>query len=270
MKTGVILQARLRSSRLPRKVLSKIGGLTIFEHCLAALAAMNVDERIVATNSESVCVLAKYSARYGIKIMAGPDDDVLERFARVARRYQLTTIVRATADNPFVSSHYANRALQEWASARCDYFHYIDLPLGGGVEVFTMSALIAARLHSTSPYEREHVTPYMYTHPEHFRIRHARALKRDYQHIRITIDTLEDYRAMERLFRGCSAHRVAERCPTAERKRKASGRATINNPNSANSAPSPNNAHKRSVTAMGIRIESIIAAHAELAAARNG
>ena len=206
---GVVLQARLQSSRFPRKILQKIGTLTIVEHCMRALQRVRAERYILATNSESYGVLAQYARVHCFDTIIGPDDDVLARFVTAARIYDLTTIVRATADNPFVSAHYAQKALSHFHSGRYDYFHYTDLPLGGGVELFSNAALITANTHAATRYEREHVTPYIYAHPHIFKVAHARALKNNCQWMRITIDTATDYRAMQRLFARCkSTHKA--------------------------------------------------------------
>ena len=217
---GVILQARLNSTRLPRKALKKIGSLTIVEHCIRAMKRMGAARCIIATNGYSYGPLARYARAYGVDIIAGPDDDVVERFARAARAGNLRTIIRATADNPFVSAACAARAVADFRAARCDYFCYTDLPLGGGVEVFTRSALVAAQRHARSPYDREHVTPYIYNNPDLFAVvRATRSDARsvglsaacpsarsagDYSRMRITIDTERDYRRMCRLFALCN------------------------------------------------------------------
>lgn len=201
---GAILQARLRSTRLPMKILRNIGRYTIIEHCLRAMQRMTVDRRIIATDPQSYAILGRYARRYGAEVVAGPTHDVLRRFAVSARTFGLRTIVRLTADNPFVSHEYANAAVAEFASRRCDYFHYTDLPLGCGVEVFSRSALATAHMHARLPYEREHVTPYIYTPAHAFTVVHAAALQNDCSHMRITIDTEKDYQTLTRLYSLCA------------------------------------------------------------------
>lgn len=201
---GAILQARLHSTRLPMKVLKRIGRHTIIEHCIRAMKRMAVDRRIVVTNQQSYGILSRYALLHGVEIVCGPDDDVLSRFSRVGQSCSLKTIVRLTADNPFVSAEYANIALREFAAKHCDYFHYVDLPLGAGVEVFTNSALCAAHHRATTPYEREHVTAHIYHNSDCFAVVHATRLKRDYSGMRITIDTEDDYQRMIRLFADCN------------------------------------------------------------------
>lgn len=201
---GAILQARLQSTRLPMKVLKRIGCQTIIEHCIQRMLQMAVDRRIVVTNQQSYGILSRYTMPYDVELVVGPDDDVLSRFSRAARAYHLKTIVRLTADNPFVSDEYVNIALRAFAAEHCDYFHYVDLPLGAGVEIFTAMALFAAHNRATMPYEREHVTPYIYRNSDRFAVVHATRLTHDHSGMLMTIDTEADYQRMVRLFANCN------------------------------------------------------------------
>lgn len=210
---GAILQVRLHSSRLPLKALKRFGGRSIFEYCLEGMRRINADRWVVATEPRSYAWIARCAASYGVGVgvWVGSEADVLGRFLCAARAYGIRTVVRLTADNPFVSAEYANRALREFKAADCDYFHYTDLPLGGGVEVVGGGALTVAAACATSRYDREHVTPYIYNHSERFKVVHARCMARDYSDWRVTIDTEGDYQRMTRLFAHCNTPRPSLR-----------------------------------------------------------
>ncbi|WP_319417365.1 cytidylyltransferase domain-containing protein [Marispirochaeta aestuarii] len=201
--TGVILQARLDSSRLPAKALLDLQGKTVVEHAMAALRKLSSAEVfILATDPESADFFRHKAEAEGFELFIGPKEDVLRRFADAARHYGLDLIVRATGDNPLVSWELAGESLDLQREADADYAACSDAPLGTGVEVIAARALLEADRLARDPYEREHVCPYLYRRPEEYKIsvspvRESRRLPE----ARVTVDTLEDYRHISALFR---------------------------------------------------------------------
>src|SRR5262245_52189080 len=99
----VVLQARMGSSRLPGKVLAQIAGRSILAHCIDRLRAARVGEVIVATTTRADDeVVAAEASRLGVRVVRGPVDDVLGRFAQAVADWDGAYVFRATADNPLV------------------------------------------------------------------------------------------------------------------------------------------------------------------------
>lgn len=198
--TGLFLQARLASSRFPGKALEKIGNRTIVEHCMAALGYVRTDYHVLLTDTASRNALRTPAREWGFHLFVGSEHDVLDRFARACEYYELDTIVRATADNPLVSPYLANSILTEHHSVQADYSGYLGMPIGTGVEVLSADALMEADTHATDAYEREHVSPYIYHHREHFRTHRPTVDTSIQDNSRVTIDTPEDLRHVQRIF----------------------------------------------------------------------
>jgi spore coat polysaccharide biosynthesis protein SpsF len=199
--TGVLLQVRLDSSRFPRKALADLGGLTVFERCLRALRPVAADCHAVVTEPLSAPELAGLAQAEGWQVFVGPKDDVLERYLLACNHFGLTTVVRATGDNPLVSPRLANRLLQEHHLQGADYSGFLGAPVGSGVEVVQVSALRAASANSPDAYEREHVSPHLYRRPQTFRLyRPDVPPSCFYPDGRITLDTLEDWHYLCRLW----------------------------------------------------------------------
>jgi spore coat polysaccharide biosynthesis protein SpsF len=74
-------------------------------------------------------------------------------------------------------------------------------PRGLDAEIFSREALERTQLNARQPYEREHVTPYIYQHPESFRI-HSFEGEKDLSHFRWTLDTEQDFEMLSRIFQG--------------------------------------------------------------------
>ncbi|HSV56992.1 MAG TPA: NTP transferase domain-containing protein, partial [Magnetospirillaceae bacterium] len=168
--TGLVIQARLGSTRLPRKALLPIGSVTLLESCLLRLARVPADLRILATEPRSREELAPLALALGYEVFVGSEEDVLARFCGAIREYGLERIVRATGDNPFVSPEAAVALLADPETASSDYACHEGLPLGFGVEAVRAAALLTAEAESRDPYEREHVCPFLYRRLSRFRI----------------------------------------------------------------------------------------------------
>ena len=201
-RAGIILQARLASSRLPGKALETIGSRTILEHCLRRLIAGGVAHVALATTTNREdAELAAVASRMGVPVLRGEVDDVLGRFAATATALRLDPIVRATADNPAVDVLAAGRLLTAMRAGRVDYVAEDGLPLGAGVEAFTYAALSRTTMAAEQPYDREHVTPFIKRNTQTFAAVMLPApapLRRP--DLRFTIDTRADLEYMRTLF----------------------------------------------------------------------
>lgn len=192
--TAVVLQARLGSTRLPRKALLPFGRGTLLESAMRRLRRVVADVHVLATEAKSAAELGPMAESAGFELFVGSEDDVLARYCGVLRRFGVDVVVRATGDNPFVSPEAAMELLADPETAAADFSAYSGMPLGFGVEVVKAPALLAAEAEAEDPYEREHVCPFVYRRPERFRIYQPQAAERfRAPEARITVDTEVDY-----------------------------------------------------------------------------
>ena len=213
MKTGVVVQMRLDSSRLPRKALLPLGSGTLASAVLHRLHCLPVDEFVLATDPDSAATLEGIASQWGFKVYAGSRDDVLDRYIKAAEYFGLERLVRATGDNPLVSNELAAQlivsidALEGQTGSPVDYAGHIGMPLGMGVELVRLSALRRAAAESSDPYDHEHVCPYLYRNPSSFRIE-LLACPAGYglSQARLTIDTPMDYQELLSIYAalGCN------------------------------------------------------------------
>ena len=199
--TAVFLQARIDSTRLPGKALLPLAGRTVIDHVMEALREIRADIHVLLTDGDSLESLAPHAASCGFEIFEGPKDDVLSRYAGAVSRYGARYVIRATGDNPLVSPSLATAILAEHIGGGFDYSGYAGAPLGTGVEVVTASVLLEAAAEAAEPYEREHVTPYIYRRPEAFAVHRPAAPKQFYlPDARVTLDTEKDYTFIREIF----------------------------------------------------------------------
>ena len=196
------LQGRMGSSRLAGKTLMKIHGRSILERAIRRLQASPAVDAVVVltTRRDEDDAIAAESERLGVPFYRGPSEDVLARFYEAAETFKPEIVIRATADNPLIEIGSIERIVTALRAFGLDYCMEKDLPYGAATEAMTAAALAKTRAEANEPRHLEHVTLYIKEHPEKFRISlldPPPALRRP--DFRVTVDTPEDFAAMERL-----------------------------------------------------------------------
>lgn len=209
MRVVAVIQARMGSTRLPGKVLKHLKGRTVLEHVIARVrAAPRIDEVVVATTtSPADDPLMALADAVGVRWLRGSESDVLSRYYQAAQAAGADVIVRITSDCPLLDPEVLNGMVERFLSYQeaeppVDYLSNTltrTYPRGLDVEVFTWAALVSAHREADKPYEREHVTPYLYQHPERFRLAEALG-EQDLSQHRWTLDTPEDWALIERIY----------------------------------------------------------------------
>lgn len=199
--TIVVLQARMGSTRLPGKALLPLGGSSLLEQAMARLALVAADLRVLATDEASARSLAPAAERRGFELLVGPAEDVLARYCLAVARFRPDLVLRATGDNPLVSHELATLLLKRREERPSDYAGFLGMPVGMGVELVAAEALLRAEAEAREPAEREHVCPYLYGHPELFRVDRPEA-PAEYllPEARVTVDTAADYESVLRIY----------------------------------------------------------------------
>jgi len=198
---AIVLQARIDSSRLPGKALLPLGGKPVILRVMEALNRIPAELRVLACPEDSSSAFAELAGEAGFTLFAGPKEDVLDRFCLCLRNFGIRHLIRATGDNPFVFADAAYALITEGLALGADYAGYSGLPLGAGVESVNAKALLLAGTEAISQYDREHVCPYLYTHPEKFLL-HRPLAPQSWQgsELRLTIDTQQDYEQAQNLY----------------------------------------------------------------------
>jgi spore coat polysaccharide biosynthesis protein SpsF len=198
--TGIVLQARLASTRLPGKALKNLCGEPMIYRVMEALNRVSADIRILACPDSCLGAFGPLAERAGFGISGGPEDDVLGRYCAAIRRFGIDRVIRATGDNPFVFADAAAAVNSEAEALDADYAAYAGLPYGAGVESVKSGALFRAEREATDGPAREHVCPYLYGRPERFTL-HRPLAPREWRgpDMRLTVDTAADFSRAELL-----------------------------------------------------------------------
>lgn len=209
MKTAAIIQARMGSTRLPGKVAMKLMGQSVLGHIIRRVrTCRDLDEIIVATTKRPEDdAVVREATRAGATVSRGSEHDVLERYYRAAHHYQVDTVVRITGDCPLHDPELLSGMLTRFQELVADGIDadYLSntlkrtFPVGLDTEIFTFEALARAQFAATQAYEREHVTPYIYQHPDSFAL-HDYTNDTDLSRHRWTLDTPEDLQFVEAVY----------------------------------------------------------------------
>ncbi|MBX3054997.1 MAG: glycosyltransferase family protein [Anaerolineae bacterium] len=204
VKTVVIIQARMGSTRLPGKALRDIAGQPMLAWVVArARRAALVDEVVVATTlSPADAAIVAECERLQVACFRGSEEDVLDRYYRAAQAYQADVVVRITSDCPLIEPAIIDQVIGIFQESGADYASNTlarTFPRGLDTEVFSMVALGQTWEAATAPFQRAHVTPYMYQNPYLFRLVGVTAGE-DYGRYRWTVDTVEDWQLVQAIY----------------------------------------------------------------------
>lgn len=193
----VIVQARTGSTRLPGKVLKELCGKPVLWHLWNRLCrAKKVDDIIIATTTlPEDDSIQTFCEEYDIPSYRGSSDDVLSRYYEAAKKHNAGTIIRVTADCPVIDPTVIDHLIYFYLAEKADYMSngmVRTFPRGLDAEIFSFQILERTFNEAKLEYEREHVTPYIYNHPEMFSLKSFLNTE-DLSFHRWTVDTEEDF-----------------------------------------------------------------------------
>jgi spore coat polysaccharide biosynthesis protein SpsF len=203
MKTIIIDQARMTSTRLPGKVMKKVLGKPLLEYQIERLRQVRLaDELVIATTTNDTDQpIVELCEHLGVAYYRGSEEDVLSRYYEAATQFGADAVVRVTSDCPLIDPGVMDEVIGLYINNR-DNYDYVSntlertYPRGLDTEVFSMAVLEKAYKEAGEQPDREHVTLFMYRRPEQFRLANSSGAV-DYSHHRWTVDTPEDFRLIQ-------------------------------------------------------------------------
>jgi spore coat polysaccharide biosynthesis protein SpsF len=195
------------SARLPGKVMMDLSGEPMLAHVVERVSrARTIDAVVVATtvnpDDDAIVDLCRNRGWHSYR---GSEHDVLDRYHSAALEYEADMVVRITSDCPVIDPELVDYVVSEfvrlqpeidYASNTLDPHTY---PRGLDTEILRFDVLEKVWGLAKEQPSREHVTLYIYRHPEMFRL-HGVYGKEDYSGRRWTVDTPEDLELIRLLF----------------------------------------------------------------------
>jgi spore coat polysaccharide biosynthesis protein SpsF (cytidylyltransferase family) len=178
----IIIQARMGSTRLPGKVIKKLGEKSVIQRVVET--CKQVAATVTSIPSAGPWINEIPSS---LHIYNGTETDVLARYHDCLSIFRPKHIVRITADCPFISADLIRIAIAAHKAHNAEYTCFDKIISGLDVEVFTREALEKAHKNAESAYDREHVTPWMKNTLQIHRIK------------KLSLDTPEDLEYLKRI-----------------------------------------------------------------------
>ncbi|PJI10404.1 MULTISPECIES: cytidylyltransferase domain-containing protein [Clostridium] len=217
-KIFCIVQARMGSERLSGKVLKPILGKPMIIHTLDRLKKSKYIDKIILATSlmERELPLVRKCEQYGYDVFRGSENDVLKRYIEAGEKFGALSqdiIIRVTGDCPFIDPVIVDNVITKFLCNDYDYVR-LDVPetfvRGFDVEIFLFNVLSKVNYLINKDNEnisekekkmyKEHVTLYIYKHPEKFKIGCVKGNEFYKKNYRLCVDTKEDYRVVQQIY----------------------------------------------------------------------
>lgn len=200
------IQARMRSERLPGKVLLPILGRPNLALMVERLRRVrSIDDVVIATTTHASCdPIEDLAGTLGVLCFRGSEEDVLDRVLRAGTASRADVIVETTGDCPLIDPATVALVIDRFLDGGVDYCSNIlvrTYPRGMDTQVFPLAVLREVAELTDDPVDHEHVSYYIYQHPERFRLRNVESgLPPGAADLRLTVDTADDFRLVTAIF----------------------------------------------------------------------
>lgn len=196
--TGIIIQARMGSTRLPGKILMNVGSKCLLRHIIDRLNLLRTSDCkivVATTKKKSDDVIENFCNENAVVCFRGDENNVLNRFWMCTMHYGFDDIVRLTGDNPFVDITELERLIDMHRCCKAEYsYSDTELPEGLGAEIFSKSALQKCMEKAYKDNHFEHVDDYILENMDQFM---CRKLELDackiHPELHFTVDTKEQW-----------------------------------------------------------------------------
>jgi len=201
MKIGFLITARLKSERLPLKIIKDLNGKTVIERLIDRIKEIKDITDIVLCTSTNFQdkPLVDIARKNNIYYFNGDEEDVLKRLLDAAKFYNLDYFLGITADNPLVTICYSNLIVDEIKTNKYDFIKLEGLPLGVATYGMKVKALeVVCKIKSIIDTE---IWGYLIDKPEIFDIKTIRIEgKLNRPKLRFTLDYPEDYEFINHIY----------------------------------------------------------------------
>ncbi len=202
MKYVITITVRMKSTRLPKKVLLKIKGKRYIDHMIDRLKLSERASEIVLSTSENEedDILIDIAKDNNIKYYRGHPDDVMLRIYNGAKEYNADVILSTTGDNAFTDHVFMDKMIKFFEENNADFVFCEDLPLGIQTYIIRMNTMKDA-IERKDEIDTEIWGGYL-NRPELYRVFQYKIEDPFYRHpeLRLTLDYPEDFEIFKVIF----------------------------------------------------------------------
>jgi len=202
MKYVISITVRMKSTRLPKKVILKIKGKRYIDHLIERLKLAKRPSEIVLCTSplKEDDFLIDIAKEHKIKFFRGHPDDVMLRIYNGAKENNADVLVSTTGDNAFVDVVFMDKMIEFFEENNADYVFCNDLPIGTTSHIVRMAAMEDA-IKRKDVVDTEIWGGYL-NRPEFYRVFEYKVSDPLYHHpeLRLTLDYPEDFELFKQIF----------------------------------------------------------------------
>jgi len=216
MKINLFIQARLSSTRLPKKIFKVIQNKCILQHVIDRSSTSKLIDNIIVTttNNKVDDEIEEYCIKNNIKYFRGSEDNVLSRFYNTSKKYESDIIIRITSDCPLIDSNIIDKMILYFKSNNYSFLQpeysngdnqncMAGFPDGCNPQIFSIDLLKETYNNAVTDHDKEHVCPYMVRkHPlNKYKIENLEKYKKiEFSKLHLSLDTIEDYEKIKKIF----------------------------------------------------------------------
>lgn len=206
MSIWAVVAARMTSTRMPGKSMALLAGRPSLAHIITRLRRSRyLDGVVIATTEHATDDPIRACAHSeNVPVFSGSEEDVLERTLRAAQSVKADVIVQVTGDCPLIDAQVVDKTIAAYLKSKPDYACNgmpETYPMGMVAEIFATAVLAQVATLTNDPADREHVSLYIYEHPQRYRLLSVAAPPEQTRpELRLCIDTREDYRVVSAIY----------------------------------------------------------------------
>ena len=206
MRIVATIEARMTSTRLPGKVLLPCLGRPMLDLMIERLRRVpELDDIVIATTTNQADdPIEQLCHDLSVSVWRGSEDNVMERVLQAAQNFNADVIVELTGDCPLIDPAIVQHCIHAWLDSGSDYLANClvrSYPIGMDTQVFWTKTLADAFSRTTDLNDLEHVSLFIYRHPELYKLTEVEASKEHTDpELRLTLDTQDDYRLISTIF----------------------------------------------------------------------
>jgi spore coat polysaccharide biosynthesis protein SpsF len=212
-RIGIIIQARMGSTRLPSKIMLHVNDQAIFQIQIDRLRKISYPLYIATTVEPADAAIAEFSKKNNIPYYRGDENNVLSRYYECAKQFELDLIIRLTSDCPLIDAELIKQGIEQYVNEGDETLYLSNTiertyPRGFDFEIFSFQLLEDAYRNALDPADKEHVTPYIWKNKSG-KVRFEQIKREtDESKYRLTLDTPEDFELLNRLIEKHHADRL--------------------------------------------------------------
>jgi spore coat polysaccharide biosynthesis protein SpsF len=213
-KAGLIIQARMGSSRLPGKILLPVRSNPIFQYQIDRLHDVGCPIIIATSTEPADKAIVDFAIGNSLYYFRGSESNVLERYYLCARQYKLDVVIRLTSDCPLIDSVLVKDSLNSYLEENDDHLYLSNslsrtYPRGYDFEIFSFALLEEAYKNAEDNWDKEHVTPYIAANKSG-KVRVRQVINGENNScFRLTLDTQEDFELLSLLIEKFGAEKLS-------------------------------------------------------------